>query len=315
MRKFLLYLLFFVILIAFFTDIYFFFFLFNRNLEDANRLREASLALKNISTSSTKIYSGLDVSNSIVEIKENKDKFESFLMRRNLAGINFETFSSLWRETNGNIATLVKNERSSGDFFRAYSDINSSISPMVERLEIIEKQCRKKAKFYIFVFGIINILIIISLSLFLVLLQRKRFSDFEKKRLAVKNLLENLNKEVEEVADEIEEISTKTIKLSLRKSENGYSLITSSLEEMRKRIDSFLDESFVTEGEDSKGNLQKLIDSLSLSLNNIIANTIVEMEKFKETEKSIEKISGKLSFLKKKVAEISLSIRNKEKEL
>ncbi len=314
MKKFLLYPLFCFILFAIFTDLYLFF-LFNQNFEDAKRLREASLSLKNISMSSMKIYSGLDVSNSIGEIKEYKVKFESFLMEKNLAGINFDTFSSLWRETDKSIATIVKNERGSGEFFRAYNDINSSIPPMVERLEIVEKQCRKKGKFYIFLFGAINILIFISLPLFLIYSQRKGYYELEKKRNAVKSLLKELLKEVEEMADEIEEISTKTIKLSLRNSKDGYSLITSSLEEMRKKIDSFLGESFINEGEDLKISPKKLIDSLSLSLNNIIANVIVEMEKLKESEKSIEKISGKLSFLKKKVNEIFLSIKNKEKEL
>jgi len=312
----LLYISGFLILTAFFAEIYFFF-LFHKNLEDANRIREGLSSLKIISIDSIKIFSGIDVSKGIMEIKEKKYKFESFLngRKRILKGIDHEAFSYLWADTARNIDIITKNERKSKDFSTAFSDINSSIPPMIESLESLEKQYREEANFNVIIFGATNLLVLLSLPLFFIFLQRIAFSDLKAKRLAVKSLLGNLNKEVEELADEIEEISTKTIKLSLRKSEDGYSGITASLEEMRKKIDSFLRESFLKEGEEFKGGLQNLIDSLSLSLNNIVASTMMEMEKFKELEKNLEKISGKLTFLKKRVAEISFSIKSKEKEV
>lgn len=316
MRKFRVYTLGFVILIAFFADLYFFL-LFKKSLEDSNKVREGLFFLKNISIDSIKIFSGIDVSNSIAEIKEKKYKFESFLKRRKgiLKGIDHEALYYLWADTAGNIEIILKNERESKDFFSAFSDMNSSIPPMIESLEFVEKQYRKKANFNVIIFGVIYLLILLSVPLFFIFLKRISFSDLKAKRLAMKSLFGNLNKELEELTDEIEEISTKTIKLSLRKSEYGYSVITASLEEMRKKIDSFLGESFVKEREEFESSLQNLVNSLSLSLNNIIANTMMEMEKFKELEKNLEKISGRLSFLKKKAAEISLLIRSKEKEI
>jgi hypothetical protein len=316
MRRFWLYISGFLILAAFFAEIYFFF-LFNKNLEDANRVREGLSSLRSISIDSIKIFSGIDVSKGIMEIKEKKYKFESFLNggKRILKGIDHKAFSYLWADTSRNIDIITKNERGSKDFSTAFSDIDSSIPPMIESLELLEKQYRKEANFNLIIFGAINLLVLLSLPLFFIFLQRIAFFDLKAKRLGVKSLLGNLNKEVEELADEIEEISTKTIKLSLRKSEDGYSGITASLEEMRKKIDSFLRESFLKEGEEFKGSLQNLIDSLSLSLNNIVASTMMEMEKFKELEKNLEKISGKLTFLKKRVAEISFSIKSKEKEI
>lgn len=305
----------FAILLSFFINLYFLF-LFNSNFENAIKFREGSDTLKCISINSMKIYAGLDVSNGISEVKEKRDKFEIFLKgeKRNLKGIKYEEFYSIWKESIQALNILIKNERGSSEFLRAYNDLESYLSPLIEKLESVEKQFRRDAKFNILIFGAINLIIIISLPLFFTLLQRKAFSDLKEKRVNIKRVLENLNKEVDELADEIEEISTKTIKLSLQKSEGSYSTFTSSLEKMRKMIDSFLSKSLVTE-ENYESSVQKLIDSLSLSLNSIIANTIVEMEKFKEMEKSLEKINSKLSYLKKRVAEISHSIKSKEKEI
>ncbi len=316
MRKFWIYISGFVILMAFFTDLYFFF-LFNKNLEDLDKVREGLASLRSISIDSTKIFSGVDVSNSIAEIKEKRHEFGNFLNSKKgiLKGIDHEALFYLWTDTAANIEIITRNERESKDFFSAFSGINSSIPPMIESLELLEKQYREKANFNVIIFGVINLLVLLSLPIFFIFLQRIAFSDLKAKRLALKSLLGSLNKEVDELADEIEEISTKTIKLSLRKSEDGYSVITTSLEEMRKKIDSFLRESFVKEREGVGSSLQNLIDSLSLSLNNIIASTMMEMEKFKELEKNLEKISGKLSFLKKKVAEISHFTKSKEKEI
>ncbi len=316
MRKFWIYISGFVILMAFFTDLYFFF-LFNKNLEDLDKVRQGLVSLKSISIDSTKIFSGVDVSNSIAGIKEKRYEFGNFLNSKKgiLKGIDYEALFYLWTDTAANIEIITRNERESKDFFSAFSGINSSIPPMIESLELLEKQYREKANFNVIIFGVINLLVLLSLPIFFIFLQRIAFSDLKAKRLALKSLLGSLNKEVDELADEIEEISTKTIKLSLRKSEDGYSVITTSLEEMRKKIDSFLRESFVKEREGVESSLQNLIDSLSLSLNNIIASTMMEMEKFKELEKNLEKISGKLSFLKKKVAEISQFIKSKEKEI
>lgn len=315
MKKFLLFFLGFAILLYFFIGLYFLS-LFNSNFENAIRFIEGADILKCISINSMKIYAGLDVSKGISEVKEKRDKFESFLKggKRKLKGLNYEEFYSLWKESVQSLDILIKNERGSPDFFRAYNDVESYLYPLIEKLASVEKQYRREAKFNILIFGAINLIIIISLPLFFTFLQRKAFYDLKKKRANIKRVLENLNKEVDELADEIEEISTKTIKLSLQKSEGSYSTFTSSLEKMRGMIDSFLSKSLVTE-ESYESSVQKLIDSLSLSLNNIIANTIVEMEKFKEMEKSLEKISNKLSYLKKRVAEISHSIKSKEKEI
>lgn len=315
MRKFWVYTLCSLILIAFSADIYFFL-LFRKNLEDSNRIREGLSSLKGISLDSTKIFSGIDVSNSIEGIKEKRYKFESFLGRKGIIkGIDHEALSYLWADTAGNIEIILKNERWSKDFFSAFSDINTSIPPMIESLESLEEQYRKRANFNVIMFGVIYLFVLLSLPLFFFFLQKEAFSNLKAKRLAMKSLFENLNKEVEKLADEIEEISTKTIKLSLRKSEDGYAVITASLEEMRKKIDSFLGESFIKEGKEFENSLKNLVNSLSLSLNNIIAGTMMEMEKFKELEKNLEKMTGKLSFLKKKAAEISLLIKSKEKEI
>lgn len=315
MRKFWVYTLGSLILIAFSADIYFFL-LFRKNLEDSNRIREGLSSLKGISIDSTKIFSGIDVSNSIEGIKEKRYKFESFLGRKGIIKeIDHEALSYLWEDTAGNIEIILKNERGSKDFFSAFSDINTSIPPMIESLESLEEQYRKRANFNVIMFGVIYLFVLLSLPLFFFFLQKEAFSNLKAKRLAMKSLFENLNKEVEKLADEIEEISTKTIKLSLRKSEDGYAVITASLEEMRKKIDSFLGESFIKEGKEFENSPKNLVNSLSLSLNNIIAGTMMEMEKFKDLERNLEKMTGKLSFLKKKAAEISLLIKSKEKEI
>lgn len=313
MKRFLLYFLFVIIVGAFFAGTYFFY-LFNEGLRNLTKIREASSSLKKISMDSMRIYSGLDVSNSVEELKKEKERFKGFLIKnKGLKGINYEGFSTLFREAEININLLVKNERNSKDFFRAYHEMNNLTYPIIEELEILEKKMREEIKSNIIKFTLANIIVIFSLPLFFVFLQKKARLDLMKKKHDIKIHLENLFIGVEELADEIEEISTKTIKLSLRKSESGYSTITNSLEEMRKKIDFFIKESFDKEKEDYIKNFNNLIDFLSLSLNSIIASTMMEMEKFKEMEKSLEKINEKLSFLKKKVAELSLSIKNTQK--
>ena len=270
--------------------------------------------LKNISLCSARIFSGEDVSSSIGILKEEELKFENFLK---VLGekVDLKEFLVLWKEAVKNINVIMKNERGSKEFFRAYSDLNNISPPMIEGLEGIKGYYKKKFKSEILISFALSLFVIFSLIVTFFLFRKSISTDFKRKRYSLKNLLIKIEKEIEEMADEIEEISTKTIKLSLRKSENGYSLITSSLEEMRRNIDSFLKKSFVNEGKGFEENLQNLIDSLSLSLNDIIAKTMVEMEKFKDMEKNIEKISGKISYLKKKVADISLSLKNKEKEI
>lgn len=304
-----------MLIVSFFADI-FFFLLFNEGLKDLTKIRDASSSLKKISMDSMKIYSGLDVSNSIEEVKKEKERFRDFLKEsKSLKGINLEVISSLWKEVEINLNLLVKNERNSKDFVRVYHEINNLIYPVIEEFEILEKKLKGEIKSNIIKFTLANIIVVFSLPLFFIFLQKKARVDLMKKKHDIKILLENLSTGVEELADEIEEISTKTIKLTLRKSENEYSIITNSLEEMRKRIDSFIKESFDKEKEDYRKSLNDLTESLSLSLNSIIASTMMEMEKFKEMEKSLEKINEKLSFLKKKVAEISLSIKNAQKFL
>lgn len=310
MRKFLLYFLLVIILLNFSTEIYFFC-LFYESIGSLARMRDASSILKSISMDSMKIYSGLDVSRSIEELKEGKQRFGDFLRKdKNLKGINYNVFSSLWEEVVNNLDLLMKNERGSRDFFRAYHEVNNLIDPVIREFETSEKKLRAETRSSIIKFGLAHLILIILLPLFFIFSQKKAFFELKKEKLGMKTLLKNLSKEVEELSDEIEEISTKTIKLSLRKSESEYSIITSNLEEMKKRIDSFIKEALEKEEGDYRKSFHNLIDSLSLSLNTIITGTMVEIEKFKDMEKSLEKINEKLSFLKKKVAEIYLSIKN-----
>ncbi len=319
MRKVLLYLMAILILIAFFFDI-FLFIRFNISLKERKRISEACQALSSISVASSRIFSGADVSQSITVIKDEKRKFENFISSSvkgeiGLSPSHLQSILSLWEETAQNLNFLIKNIRDSKEFFTAYYEINNSIKPINEALTQKEKSLERKIKSQSLILGTLNFLIILSLPLFLLFWQKTTLSKIHKNKEKLKSLFLKLEKDVDEISDEIEEISTKTIKLSLRKSEDGFSSISSSLEEMRDKIDSFLRASFLKEGEDFKGDFRKLVEDLSLSLNSITTSTIVEMEKFKDMGKNLEKMSGKLSSLKKKVSELYVSIKNTEKEI
>ncbi|MGQ9618939.1 MAG: hypothetical protein ACUVUG_08285 [Candidatus Aminicenantia bacterium] len=294
----------------------FFFIRFYLTIEKALELKDACHTLNYISVNSSKIFSGIEVGESIKIIKYEEESFDKTLRKLNdFSDSSFDSIFSLWSDIKRNLDFLVKNERDSKDFFRAYSEISNSIKILVDFLKSSEKIFEKKAKSKFFIMASLNFLTLISLGLLIILSKKEASINLKKKRENLRAILKKLDKDVEELSDEIEDISTKTLKLSLRKSENGFSTISSSMEEMRNRIDGFLKESFVKEEKELKVSLERIVEALSLSLNNIITSTMVEMEKFKDMENSIEKLSGKFSTLKNKVLGISFFIRDTENQI